>query len=108
MINEKIEINVSTLGFPVNTIIKQVFHSDPETGNLSCFEYNVKQRDIESGCRVEIKGNEALITIKPKNKIKKLIIPSEIILANSLYFPYLIRDFLAGHLFFFSNGSIIN
>ncbi|MFC2165687.1 transglutaminase family protein [Acidobacteriota bacterium] len=94
LLEEKVHIKISALGFPVDTEIHWIYHLDPETGQFFYYDVDVVQKGITTGKTIVIDENMASVTLKPNGKSKKIPLPSDVILKNSLFFPYLIRDFI--------------
>jgi transglutaminase-like putative cysteine protease len=88
---------VSALGAEFDTDIKLVYHIDPETGQFTYFESDVKQGQVELWSKVYVEGEKIRFTSNLSGD-KIIDLAPGVILENTLIFPHLIRDFGEGGL----------
>jgi len=87
---------ISVLGSTLETEILLRYHIDPATGDFTYHTSDIKQGSTQLSSLVEIKGDTAWMTTSLSDKPKPIALPKGVILENSLLFPFLIKDFIAG------------
>jgi transglutaminase-like putative cysteine protease len=89
-----IEFKVSALGADIETIIKTTSHIDEKTGDYFFTQFDIDQKTIQFGITITIDGDTAVYSSRPGDKVKKIALPSDILLENSEFMPRLIKDFM--------------
>ncbi len=88
----------SALGSEFNTELKLTYHIDPATGRFSYHDSKVTQGPIELDSVIYIEGNTARFTSTMSDEEISTVLPPEVILENTVFFPHLKRDFVDGNL----------
>jgi len=81
------------LGAQINTKIQSEYYIDPETGQFTSHEFDLDQGSFKLNISTTIEDNIARIIQKPGEIEKEVVLPSDIILGNSCFSPYLLKDF---------------
>ncbi len=89
-------IMISALGSRFNTEVYLTYHIDPETGQFTYHDSDLKQGDVELGSRVYIEDGTARF-VDPENGEETIVeLDGNVLLENTLLFPHLVRDFVEG------------
>ncbi len=97
LIEEKVVVKQTVLGGNLDLDIRQKYYIDPESGIYVYCDSDIKQGDLEMGATIEIKGNTAFYFSKLDKSKKEIKLDDGVILENSHFFPYLVRDFIKGN-----------
>jgi len=88
----------SALGSEFNTELTLTYHIDPATGRFSYHDSKVTQGPIELDSAIYIEGNRARFTSTMSEEEITTLLPPEVILENTVFFPHLKKDFVDGNL----------
>jgi len=88
--------NFFALGQDISQYQKFTYYIDPETGNFIYHDSYHKHGEVELGGAVLVEGDTLLITSPGKEDEIISNLPVDIILPNTQFFPYLLKDFV-GH-----------
>ncbi len=95
-INHSLFIMISALGSEFNTKAKLTYIVNPETGQFTYHDSDLKQGDMELGNRVFIEKGTARF-VDPKTDEETIVeLEGDVLLENTLLFPHLVRDFAGG------------
>ncbi len=95
-INHNLFIMISAFGSEFNTKAKLTYIVDPETGQFTYHDSDLKQGDMELGNRVFIENGTARF-VDPKTDEETIVeLEGDVLLENTLLFPHLVRDFAGG------------
>ncbi|GAJ11799.1 unnamed protein product, partial [marine sediment metagenome] len=84
----------SALGSEFNTELKLTYHIDPVTGRFSYHDSKVTQGPIELDSAIHIEENTARFTSTMSDEEITTVLPPEVILENTVFFPHLKKDFV--------------
>ena len=95
-INHSLFIMISALGSEFNTNVKLTYIVDPETGQFTYHDSDLKQGDVELASKVFIENGTARF-VDPKTDEETIVeLADDVLLENTLFFPHLVRDFAGG------------
>jgi len=94
LLNQKTFTMQSALGSEFNTEVKLTYHIDPATGRFSYHDSKVTQGPIELDSAIYIEENTARLTSTMIEKEIITLLPPEVILENTVFFPHLKKDFI--------------
>lgn len=92
-LREKVKSTSSLLGAHIDTKIQSEYRIDPETGQFISHEFDLDQGSIKMRISATIEENTARITHSPGWGEKEIVLPTDVVLANSIFFPHLLKDF---------------
>jgi hypothetical protein len=95
-IDHRLFIMISALGSEFNTNVQLTYYIDPETGQFTYHDSDLKQGDVELGNKVFIENGTARF-VDPKSGEETIVeLGDDVLLENTLLFPHLVRDFVKG------------
>jgi transglutaminase-like putative cysteine protease len=95
-INHSLFIMISALGSEFNTNVKLTYFVDPETGQFTYHDSDLKQGDVELGRKVFIENGTARFIDTKTDEETIVELEGDVLLENTLLFPHLVRDFVEG------------
>ncbi len=98
LLNQNTFTMQSALRSEFNTELTLTYHIDPVTGTFSYHDSRVTQGPIELDSAIHIEGNTACFTSTMSDEEITTLLPPEVILENTVFFPHLKRDFVDGNL----------
>jgi hypothetical protein len=94
LLKHRMFLMISALGSKFNSTVDLTYHIDPATGQFTYHDSNVKQGEIELGSKIYIEGNTARYVDTKGGEERTVELPADVILENTVLFPFLIRDFV--------------
>ena len=95
-INHSLFIMISALGSEFNTKVQLTYDVDPETGQFTYHDSDLKQGDVDLGSKVFIEKGTARFIDTKTGEETIVEIGDDVLLENTLLFPHLVRDFVQG------------
>jgi len=93
IVDERIVSQALALGAEVDSKISSISQVDPETGQFSSHKTEIDTGSFRMEIQITIDGDRAQITTKPTDIKKEVLLPPDVILGNSIWSPYLLKDF---------------
>ena len=87
---------ISALGSEFNSNVRLTYFVDPETGQFTYHDSDLKQGDVDFGSKVFIENGTARFVDTKTGEETIVEIGDDVLLENTLLFPHLVRDFVQG------------
>jgi hypothetical protein len=97
-LDEHLYVMLKALGMEFDTDIELTYHIDPETGQFTYQAVDVKQGQTEMSSEVYVEGDTARVTSTLGSGDRRVALPPDVVLENTLTLYHLLRDFGAGGL----------
>jgi len=94
LVEQRMFMMLSALGSEFNTEILLTFHLDPATRQYVYYDADIEQGRTKLGWTARIEGDMARVTSILEAGEKTVALPPDVILADTLYAPYLKKDFI--------------
>ncbi len=95
-IRENVFALLTALGSSFNSRQTITYDVDLATGNFLRHSNDVEQGDTRLGAEYVVDGDVAYLTALGEEKQRRIELPPDVILPNTVYFPHLVRDFVEG------------
>ncbi len=84
------------LGNEFTTKLDLTYHVDPKTGQFTYHDSLIDSGDVHMGSKVVIEGGKAFASSTLADEPTVIELADDVILENTLFFPHLVRDLVAG------------
>ena len=84
------------LGSEFTTKVDLTYHIDPKTGQFTYHDSHVDQGEVQMGSKVIVEGGKAFLSSTLDDEEKVIELADDVLLENTLFFPHLVRDLVAG------------
>ncbi len=96
LLKHTILMRLTALGSRVESRLDLTYHIDPATGRFTYHDSTIEQGEMRLFSKIRIEGARAFISGSGGNQEKEAAVPlpPNVVLANTLYYPHLIEDFV--------------
>ncbi len=94
LLKHKILMQVKALGKRVESRLDLTYHINPATGRFSYHDSTIEQGGMRLFSKIRIEGGKALLSGSGADQEQAVPLPPDVVLANTLYFPHLVADFV--------------
>jgi len=94
LLKHEILMRVAALGSQVESRLNLTYHIDPVTGRFTYHDSIIEQGDMRLFSKIRIEGGQAFVSGSEVNQEQVVPLPPDVVLANTLYYPHLVADFV--------------
>jgi len=94
LLKHEILMRVAALGSQVESRLGLTYHINPATGRFTYHDSTIVQGEMRLFSKIRIEGGQAFVSGSGINQEQVVPLPPDVVLANTLYYPHLVADFV--------------
>ncbi|MBZ5497038.1 MAG: hypothetical protein LAP85_11600 [Acidobacteriia bacterium] len=98
LLKHTILMQMTALGSRVESRLGLTYHIDPATGRFTYHDSTIEQGGMRLASKIRIEGGQAFVSGSGTNQEQVVPLPPDVVLANTLYYPHLVVDFVGRRL----------
>lgn len=94
LLKHEILMRIAALGSKAESRLNPTYHIDPVTGRFTYHDSIIEQGDMRLSSKIRIAGGQAFVSGSGMNQEQAVPLPPDVVLANTLFYPHLVADFV--------------
>lgn len=94
LLKQEVLMHVAALGGRVESRLDLTYHIDPATGRFTYHDSTIAQGGMRMFMKIRIEGPQAMVSGGGAEPEQAVSLPPDVVLANTLYHPHLVADFV--------------
>ena len=94
LLKHEILMRVAALGARAEGRLDLTYHIDPAGGRFAYHDSTIEQGGMRLFSKIRIEGGQAFVSGSGVNQEQVVPLPPDVVLANTLYYPHLVADFV--------------